>query len=180
MGNLKWYKRDPRAALVGMLSLSLTERGAYNTLLDLIYCNDGALKDDLPTVAHQMHVDLRSWKHYRQRLLDLGKIYIKSGYIHNERADKEVAEALGRSHAASTAGTISAVRKGYRNIRFNPVENSFVHKQDRPKIGTDLPSIQNRSKVDLGTHIEEFQSLSSNDRSTAVATNHNQIVKIRR
>ena len=35
MGELKWYKRDPRAALVGMSCLTLEERGAHNTILDL-------------------------------------------------------------------------------------------------------------------------------------------------
>ena len=37
MGTLKWYKRDPDAALSGMFELTLEERGAYNTILDLIY-----------------------------------------------------------------------------------------------------------------------------------------------
>ena len=42
MGVVKWYKRDPNAALTGMASLTLEERGAYNTILDLIYAHDGA------------------------------------------------------------------------------------------------------------------------------------------
>ena len=32
MGVLRWYKRDPRAALSGMMELTLEERGAYNTI----------------------------------------------------------------------------------------------------------------------------------------------------
>ena len=31
MGNIRWYKRDPDAALNGMAVLTLEERGAYNT-----------------------------------------------------------------------------------------------------------------------------------------------------
>ena len=46
MGTLKWYARDPRAALTGMMELTLEERGAYNTILDLIYCHDGEVVDD--------------------------------------------------------------------------------------------------------------------------------------
>jgi len=36
----RWYKRDPNAALEGMAVLTLEERGAYNTVLDLIYTHD--------------------------------------------------------------------------------------------------------------------------------------------
>jgi hypothetical protein len=38
---MKWYKRDPNAALTGMASLKLEERGAYNTILHLIYATTG-------------------------------------------------------------------------------------------------------------------------------------------
>jgi hypothetical protein len=31
MGVVKWYKRDPNAALTGMASLTLEERGAYRS-----------------------------------------------------------------------------------------------------------------------------------------------------
>ena len=41
MGTLKWYKRDPRAALAGMMKLTLEECGAYNKILDLIYLRGG-------------------------------------------------------------------------------------------------------------------------------------------
>jgi len=43
VGKVRWYKRDPNAALTGMAGLTLEERGAYNTILDLIYANDGAV-----------------------------------------------------------------------------------------------------------------------------------------
>jgi hypothetical protein len=37
--------RDPNAAVIGMASLELDERGAYNTILDLIYAHDRAIND---------------------------------------------------------------------------------------------------------------------------------------
>ena len=51
MGSIKWYKRDPRAALIGMMEMSLAERGAYTTVLDLIYVYDGALPDNAEMIA---------------------------------------------------------------------------------------------------------------------------------
>jgi hypothetical protein len=90
MGSLKWYKRDPRAALAGMRNLTLEERGAYNTILDLIYIHDGALEDDARFLCKELNTNIRGWRRLKARLLDLGKIYIHAGHIRNERADDEV------------------------------------------------------------------------------------------
>ena len=91
MGTLKWYKRDPRAALTGMMGLTLEERGAYNTILDLIYCHDGALVDDAREICNWLNCNVRTWKRIRARLMDLGKLYVHGGCLRNERADNEVA-----------------------------------------------------------------------------------------
>ena len=96
MGSLKWYKRDPRAALTGMMELTLEERGAYNTILDLIYVHDGALRDDAKFIAPWLNVRVKTWERLRRRLLDTGKIFVHGGALHNERADDEVQEALAR------------------------------------------------------------------------------------
>ncbi len=101
MGLLKWYKRDPRAALVGMAGLTLEERGAYNTVLDLIYCHDGAIDDDLRLVAHMMQIDLRTWKRLRTRLLSCGKLYLDGSKIRNQRADEEVGRDASALHPSS-------------------------------------------------------------------------------
>jgi uncharacterized protein YdaU (DUF1376 family) len=90
MGLIKWYKRDPRAALAGMRGLTLEERGAYNTILDLIYVNDGALEDSPREICHELHCNAQRWRRIKARLLELGKIYIHGGCIHNERADEEI------------------------------------------------------------------------------------------
>ena len=59
---MKWYLRDPNAALTGMASLTLEERGAYNTVLDLIYAHDGAVDDNDRFLAGWCRVDIRVWK----------------------------------------------------------------------------------------------------------------------
>lgn len=103
MGILKWYKRDPRAALHGMMELSLEERGAYNTILDLIYTHDGALDDNSKFIASWLRVNVRVWKRLRARLLDAGKIYIHANQIRNQRADFEADMALHRVTSATEA-----------------------------------------------------------------------------
>lgn len=96
MGVIRWYKRDPNAALQGMAILSLEERGAYNTILDLLYARDGHLPDDERELSRLMHCDIRIWRRVRRRLMDLGKLYIHAGNLHNVRADDEINYALGR------------------------------------------------------------------------------------
>ena len=113
MGQLKWYKRDPRAALAGMMELSLEERGAYNTVLDLIYVNEGEIADDSEVIASWLKVDKRIWRRLRARLLSRGKLYTVGGKLRNERADIEVDAVQHRRLAASLAGTKSVFNRGY-------------------------------------------------------------------
>jgi uncharacterized protein YdaU (DUF1376 family) len=115
MGTLKWYKRDPRAALIGMMGLTLEECGAYNTVLDLLYCRDGILVDDPREIAKWMRCDIRTWKAIRLRLISKGKLYVHNGCLRNERADEEIRSAIDR---------VSAKRRSsldrwatYRNIK---------------------------------------------------------------
>lgn len=111
VGQIKWYKRDPTAALEGFFELTLEERGAYGTILDLIYAKDGNLPDDDKFVAGWMRVDVRVWRRLKQRLIDLGKLRIEAGTIRNKRADVEVESALSRVENARQAGRISAAQR---------------------------------------------------------------------
>jgi uncharacterized protein YdaU (DUF1376 family) len=104
MGTLKWYKRDPNAALQGMAILTLEERGAYNTILDLLYARDGHLPDDERELSRLMHCDIRVWRRVRRRLMDLGKLYIHGGNLRNVRADDEINYALSRIAKTKLAG----------------------------------------------------------------------------
>ena len=92
MGTLKWYKRDPRAALAGMMKLTLEECGAYNKILDLIYLRGGNLEDDSEEICRWLNCKPRVWKRIRAKLIDIEKIYVHAGCLHNERADEEIVE----------------------------------------------------------------------------------------
>lgn len=111
MGIVKWYKRDPNAALAGMMSLNLEEKGAYNTVLDLIYIHDGALADDEKFICGWLRCDVRVWRRIRKHLLDLGKLYLMGQNLRNPRADTEVAAAQHRVLLAAEAGRRSAASK---------------------------------------------------------------------
>lgn len=115
MGQIKWYKRDPSAALNGMMELDLQERGAYNTVLDLIYSRDGNLPDDDRFISGWLRVDVRVWKRIKTTLISRGKLYVESGFIRNSRADVEVLAALSRVTSAQEAGLASARSKASKS-----------------------------------------------------------------
>lgn len=108
MAEIKWYKRDPDAALTGMMQLTLEERGAYSTVLDLIYSRQNRLPDDDRFIAGFLRSDVRVWKRIKARLIALEKLYVEGGYIRNHRADVEVLKASQIITKASSAGRASA------------------------------------------------------------------------
>jgi uncharacterized protein YdaU (DUF1376 family) len=116
MGTLKWYKRDPRAALIGMMELTLEERGAYNTILDLIYIHDGAVVDDAANLCRTLNCNVRTWKRIKARLLELGKLYPHAGCLRNERADDEIPKA--QSLVASAKFSASKRWATYNEIKY--------------------------------------------------------------
>ncbi len=101
---LAWYKREPEKALAGMKRLKLDERGAYNTVLDLLYMHDGELDDDDQFIAGWCSCDVRIWKRIKVRLLALEKLYLVDGKLRNDKADRVVADALAKGAANSYAG----------------------------------------------------------------------------
>jgi len=115
MGQIKWYKRNPDAALSGMMELTLEERGAYNTVLDLIYARDGNLPDDDRFIAGWLRVDIRVWKRIKITLIERKKLFIEDGIMRNERADVEVLMALSRVLSAREAGLTSARSKASKS-----------------------------------------------------------------
>lgn len=137
MGQIKWYKRDPEAALRGMQTLSLELRGAYNTVLDLIYSRDGNLPDDDRFIAGFLGVDVRVWKRLKGSLIDAGKLYIEAGMLRNETADVVVRTALARVVSATNAGKLSAERRAL-NSGTKPNKNNG---EASTGVGTGAPTV---------------------------------------
>jgi len=110
MGTLKWFKFDPNAALTGTMALTLEERGAYYTVLWLIYDNEGSVGDDEEILAW-LRCDARVWKRIREKLLKTGKLYIHGGRFRNRRADDEVNLAMQKIANSAKAGLASAASR---------------------------------------------------------------------
>jgi len=111
MGKLRWYRCDPNDALEGMAELTIEERGAYITVLNLIYTHDGAVDDDPRLIAGWLRSDVRVWNRIRTKLLERKKLYVVGNSLRNERADREVDDALHRIATAAQAGLKSAASR---------------------------------------------------------------------
>jgi hypothetical protein len=77
---VKFYYRYPDRALGGMADLNLAQRGAYNSIIDLLYARDGIVPcltpaDDI-RIAKSISVDPRTWRKFKSELLALGKIRV--------------------------------------------------------------------------------------------------------
>lgn len=136
MGRIKWYKRDPDAALSGMMSLTLEERGAYNTLLDLLYTRDGDLPDDDRFLAGWMRCDVRVWRRIKMRLVDAGKITLHEGKITNFRATSEILAALHRVERAREAGLASAAKSSAESGENNDMTPAPVERHPQQPLLT--------------------------------------------
>lgn len=90
---MKFYKRDPDRALAGMSELTLKQRGAYNSILDLLYSRDGDVPDDDMRVAKMINCHWREWRAIKKELMDLGKIWLEGGKITARRVQETLKEA---------------------------------------------------------------------------------------
>lgn len=92
-----------------MRVLSLEERGAYNTLLDLMYQRAGPVPDDDRWLAGWMKVSVRKWLAVREVLVREGKIIVrgdgKSAVLTNARFDAELAAQNSRRKVAAEKGS---------------------------------------------------------------------------
>lgn len=94
MARFYWYKRDPDAALVGMVGLTLQERGAYNTIIDLLYSRNGDLDDDDDFMRRAMNCHGNEWRAVKRRLIEKQKIWVTAdGKLMAKRVETSLKEA---------------------------------------------------------------------------------------
>lgn len=116
MNRFDWHARYHQDALDGMLMLTLEERGAYNTLLDLIYSRGGPVPDDERFLAGWMGCSVKKWRIIRATLLVKGKLepaeHLGQPALINARAAAELELSAARSrlaaHSGATGGRVSA------------------------------------------------------------------------
>jgi len=181
MSAFDWHPRHHRAALDGMLALTLEERGAYNTILDLIYERGGAVPDDDRWLAGWMGCSTRRWNIIKAALIVKGKIVVRDRdgdrFLTNPRAEKELSSQADRTRKLSENGA-----KGQRKRRENEAVSNEIKEvaPARLKLKTETvdknpPTPQGGSVLakqlyDLGTKLaRQRSSVKDTERSAAAA-----------
>lgn len=129
---MKFYKRDPDRALAGMVDLSLRERGAYNTILDLLYSRDGCLRDDDDAIRRAMGCHGNEWRAVKAKLIAKGKIWAEGGFLHANGVDEAVSEAADFSEVQR-----KRVAKRWEKARKSPTKAS--ESSEKPNDINDPP-----------------------------------------
>jgi uncharacterized protein YdaU (DUF1376 family) len=139
-----WYARCPRRALRGMQHLNLELRGAYCTLLEMIYDRGEAVQDDDKFIAGWMGVTVRKWRMIRAELLRLNRIIIVEGRygrpaLSDEYAEAELKEQARRHNQLVDAAHQGGVAKAEKTAKsaVNGVENGEL-KGSAPNENSDL------------------------------------------
>jgi hypothetical protein len=146
---MKTYPRNPDAALAGMSNLTLKQRGAYNSLIDLLYSRDGlVLADDDSRNARSMAMDTREWRNSKWQLMRLGKVYIVDGML----------RVPGFDDTANAVATHSATQAARAQLRWDLFKKAYdfndpvmpsksKSKGDREDTSELGPGLEKRTKL---------------------------------
>jgi uncharacterized protein YdaU (DUF1376 family) len=95
-----------------VINLDLRERGAFFTLVDLMYVHGGSVPDNDDFMRRYLGCNSRGWHTLRDRLLDLQKIYREGNdRLRSRLVDKGITEAQRKRQANSMAGMISQAKR---------------------------------------------------------------------
>jgi len=113
---MKFYRHDPDAFLAGTAELNFEQRGAYISLIDLLYSRDGIVPNDDGIVARMLQTDPRIWRRLKTELMAAAKVRITNdGRLTANRVDQERLHAEVRS--TSARHSVNVRWENYRNAK---------------------------------------------------------------
>lgn len=122
-----FYRRDPGLALAGMATMSLEERGVYNTVIDLLYLTWRPLEDNPAYIAGHCMCAVQKLNPILNRLIDKGKLirFEESGqtYISNPKFEDERNAVKGPSATRSGRAKVEEKSAGVREKSASVAEN---------------------------------------------------------
>jgi uncharacterized protein YdaU (DUF1376 family) len=106
-----------------MVGLTLEERGAYVTILNLIYARGGPVPEDEWWITSQLACTKRAWLKLRAALILKGKLFAVSvngaPSLMNERAADEIAQREEISESCSVRGVLGGHNSGVARRKNN-------------------------------------------------------------
>lgn len=159
---LPWFKCIPRVFREGMIGLTPEERGAYVTVILLIYERGEPIPDDAGWVAAHLAISVRNWTKLRSTLIVKSKIFetVVNGRtsLMDERAAKVISEQNDFRCKLSTNATIARAAKSATK------ENRTLAGASKAKPSDGLSSIETASKPkSLKIEDKKIPPISSND-----------------
>ena len=144
---MKWYKRDPSAALAGMIGLTVEERGAYNAVIDLAYARapHGDVTDALVIAA--LAIRPQMWRRLKARLIALGKIRELDGKLLANRVETEVQTAAILMANPVSSGRVSrATSANFNELGYRPRSKKMSYNHNHNQILSSYSASHNSKK----------------------------------
>jgi uncharacterized protein YdaU (DUF1376 family) len=165
-----WYKREPVRALAGMARLSLEERGAYCTLIELTMRDSKPPEDDDVNLAHEMRCHIRVWRRVRASLIAKGRISNLDGRLVDERAIETLEAREAERIAFVENGRVGGMKSAANRV------NSARSGGDRGELSPrSRPNLRSVSSENSGlaeaplNHLEEKRIEKKIDSAAAAA-----------
>jgi uncharacterized protein YdaU (DUF1376 family) len=167
---MKFYKHDPNAWLAGTAQLTLEQRGAYITIIDLLYSNDDVLIDDDQAIARTMNCQVRRWQRLKSELMAMGKIRVDTaGLLHANRVTETVKTAAEFSFQQQTR-----VRKRWINYQKAKENNGALirarNTSNTHSYKTEISTAQRIEKPPLVDDGESFGTPRPHSTTKSIAT----------
>lgn len=147
---MKWYKHDPNAALAGMMGLTVEERGAYYTLIDLLYARDGHVRDEL--VCKALACNPRTWRALKRQLIEKGKVWeTPDGELMAKRVEWTLNEARMYTERQSKRARIRWQSEENQTVKNAIARNastttSTLRRREQPAIAGSSSALEGHSK----------------------------------
>lgn len=107
----------------GIRTLKADQRGVYLSVLLEIYDTMGPIKADPKRISIATGIDARLIARVLPELVDMGKIYLTDGWIHNSRAEKEIGDYVkNHQRLSSVAKYRESVKREKRSISQSEVD----------------------------------------------------------
>ncbi len=150
--SMPYHRRYQGDAMNGYRTLTLEQRGAYQTIQDLIYDEFGPIENNERWLAGQMNCSIRKVRAMVSELLTMRKIYLTpQGKISNHRCEEEMGKSLeiSRKRAENATKPKSKVTDHSKSGNKN---NANVEQMQRIStvIPVPVPDIKNTDSSEQG------------------------------
>ena len=110
---MKYYYHDPAAFLSGCFELTIEERGAYITLIDLLYARypHGLDQVNDQLVCSALHCAPQVWRRIKASLIAKGKVRETEGRLMANRVQTTLETAAKLMSNRSRSGRVSALKR---------------------------------------------------------------------